>query len=89
MTKAIQSVSEKTMPVFPWDSVPHFTPTWQEISEKAAFYKTAYRRRDGKILEIRATRFAGGLQLTEPLFITRDEFGPCLMSTDQLCGFCL
>jgi hypothetical protein len=79
-----------SMKTFGWDTIPHFAPTWSEIEGKAAHYKTAYRRRDGKILELRGIdRFADGLALMEPAFIVRDEIGPCLMSTDQLCGFCL
>lgn len=79
-----------TMTFFPWDSIPHFSPSWPEIACKAASYKTAYRRSDGKCLPILGvSRFADGCELAEPVFMVRDEFGMARMATDQLCGFCL
>jgi hypothetical protein len=78
------------MIVYPWDTVPHFSPTWAEIAGKAAMYKTAYRRSDGKCLSLLGvSRFSDGLELVEPVFMVRDEFGLARMTTDQLCGFVL
>lgn len=81
----------KTMTAkYPWDSVPHFSPTWAEIAGNAQHYKTAYRRSDGKCLALLGvSRYADGLELVEPVFMVRDEFGLARMATEQLCGFCL
>lgn len=81
---------ENNMMVYPWDSIPHFSPKWNEISGKAEHYKTAYRRSDGLCLQIVGlARYADGCKLVEPAFKVRDEFGLCIMTADQLCGFCL
>jgi hypothetical protein len=81
----------KTMTAkYPWDWCEHLSPTWEEIAGKAHLYKTAYRRSDGKCLALLGvSRFADGLELAEPVFMVRDEFGLVRMTTDQLCGFCL
>jgi hypothetical protein len=47
-------------------------------------------RRDGRCVALLGvSRFADGLELVEPVFMVRDEFGLARMTTDQLCGFCL
>ena len=75
---------------YAWDSIPHYSPDWAEIAGKAQYYKTAFRRSDGRCIALHGiTRFADGLELVEPVFMCRDEFGLTRMTTDQLCGFCL
>lgn len=65
-----------TMQTFPFDTVPCFVPTWDEIKGKAHLYKTARRRSDGKYLSLLGlSRYADGLELVEPVFMVRDEIG--------------
>ncbi len=85
-----QNTNDPDMRVFHWDWCPHWAPKWDEIEGKAHHYKTAYRRSDGKILALLGiSRYAEGLELVEPVFIVRDEFGTARMDTEQLFGFVL
>ena len=36
------------MQTYPWDDVPHFSPSFSEIAGKAANYKTARKRSTGR-----------------------------------------
>jgi hypothetical protein len=78
------------MTTFPWDSIPHFSPSWADVAGKAHLYSTARKRCNGEIVKLCGIgRYQDGLQLAEPLFLVRDSIGACCLATEQLCGFVL
>lgn len=76
------------MTTYPWDTVPHYSPDWKEIEGKAQFYKTAYRRSDGRCVALLGVSQAS-IEASNPLFVVRDGANISRMTTEQLCGFCL
>ncbi len=82
--------NSQRMVTYPWDDVPHWSPVWDEIKGKAHLYKTSFRRSDGKCVGLAGVaKYVDGLELIQPCFKVRDEFGIVLMETRDLCGFCL
>lgn len=78
------------MVLYPWDSVPHFSPEWKDIEGKARNYQTARKRATGEIVKLCGiTKYCDGLELSEPCFIVRDSIGVAHYSTVELCGFVL
>lgn len=79
-----------SLKTYPWDSIPHYSPTWKEIKGKAHHYKTAHLRSDGTIVSLLGILSnVNGRQLAEPVFLVRSAQFTGPMETDQLCGFVL
>ncbi len=75
------------MTKLPIDDVPCFCPTWDEIKDKAHMYKTARIRSTGQYVKL------CGLILykSDPAFLAQSPGFESheILTTEQLCDFCL
>lgn len=67
--------------LLPFDTVPVFVPTWDDIKSKAHFYATARLRSNGDYVAIRGVR--------DDVFAIVHKGELTTVSTADLCNFCL